>query len=182
MAIYKEKEVCEALNLPSIPKREWDGEKSFKTGVAVVTLDKNNERFAYAVATFDNERDEKPRIVKVFGNEQFFGIDKIFIVPDYMDNDIENMDLDDASKDAAQRLLEQAEELENEGVESIDDAKMPENEYFFDFINSDEEGRAYIKDYNKRNKVRGKLPDTHDAIVMRLSVIYNEQQNKNKKR
>lgn len=179
--IEKEQEVCQALNLPSIPKKKWDGKKSFKTGVAVVSLGAMDDAvLAYAVATFDAERgDEKPRITKVFTTEQFFDIKEIYIVPDYMDDDVENMDLDDESKAAAQRLLDEAKELE--GSDSHDD-ELPKNEYFFDHVHNDDEAVAFIKSYNKTNKVRGKLPQTHDQIIMRLSVIYYEQKNKTKKK
>ena len=89
------------------------------------------------------------------------------------------MDLDDESKQAAQRLLDEANELESMGIES--EITMPENEYFFDQIHDDEQAQAFIKDYNRRNKLRGKVPTTHDALIMRLSVIYSEMNKKTKK-
>lgn len=170
--------VCRELNIPSIPKKKWDGEKSFKSGVAV--LEMQDCRKVYAIATFDNENDKEPRIIKVFTLEQFSNISDIFVVPDYMDNDVENMDLDDESKAAAQAMLEEAKELENESTKNK--AKdLPKNEYFFDHITNDEQAAAYIKDYNKRNKIKGRVPNTHDGLVMRLSVIYSETNNKKKK-
>ena len=127
----------------------------------------------YAVATFDTEKDVTPRIVKVFSQERFTVIDKIFIVPEYMDvDDIQNADLDEESKKRAADLAEEAKEIEDEGVEK--ETALPENEYFFDCIHSDEEARAYIEAYNKSNKIRGRVPKTHDGLVMRLSVIYAE--------
>lgn len=179
--IEKEQEVCQALNLPTIPKKKWDGQKSFKTGVAVVSLGEMDDAvLAYAVATFDAERgDEKPRITKVFTTEQFFDIKEIYIVPDYMDDDVENMDLDDESKAAAQRLLDEAKELE--GSDSHDD-ELPKNEYFFDHVHNDDEAVAFIKSYNSTNKIRGgKVPTTHERIIMRLSVIYSELNSKSQK-
>lgn len=176
--ILYEQQVCDQLNIPSIPKKEWDGKSSFKYGVAVLDL---VDRQAYAVATFNNEKDEEPRIIKVFTLEQFNGISKVYIVPDYMDDNVDNMDLDDESKQAAKALLEEAAELENEG--SGDDAtQIPENEYFFDHIHNDDEAAAFIKDYNKRNRIKGRVPTNHDALVMRLSVIYSETENKKNKK
>ena len=176
--VLNEDLVCKALNIPSIPKKEWDGKKSFKRGVAI--LDMADERRSYAVATFNSEKDITPRIVKVFTLEQFKGISKIFVIPDYMDDDVDNMDLDDASKRAAKSLLEEAKELENEGVDT--NQELPENEYFFDHIHNDDEAMAFIKDYNKRNRIKGRVPTNHDKIVMRLSVIYSETNSKKSKK
>lgn len=177
--INYENAVCGALNIPAIPKKEWDGKKSFKKGVAV--LDVGDGMQSYAIATFDNEKDKEPRIIKVFALEQFKSISKVLVVPDYMDDDVESMDLDDESKAAAQAMLEEAQELENDGKDA-QAAELPENEYFFDHITNDEQAAAYIKDYNKRNKIKGRVPNTHDGLVMRLSVIYSETNNKKKKK
>lgn len=177
--ILFEQQVCTKLNIPSIPKREWDCKSSFKFGVAVVGLD--GDRQAYAIATFDNKKDSEPRIIKVFTLEQFNSISKVFIVPDYMDDDVDKMDLDDESKRAAKALLEEAAELENEGSDD-ETAPMPENEYFFDHIHNDDEAAAFIKDFNKRNRIKGRVPTSHDGLVMRLSVIYSETQNKKSKK
>ena len=175
--IYYEDFVCKALGLPAIPKKEWDGTKSFKVGVGVIEMADGSE--CYGVVTFDSEKDEKPRVTKVFTLEQFVGVKQVFVVPEYMDEDVEHMDLDDESKEAAKRLLEEAKELENEGVETNDE--LPKNEYFFDNVTNDEEAAAFIKDYNKRNRIKGRVQTTHDALVMRLSVIYSEMNNKRKK-
>lgn len=170
-----EKEICEALRLPSIPKKEWDGKSGFRNCVAVVDMLLGEQ--AYAVASFDPEKDEKPRIVRVFSQEQFADITKVFIVPEYMDvEDIKNADLDEESKKRAEELAKEAKEVENEGVE--EEVKMPDNEYFFDHITNDEEARAYIEAYNKTNKLRARVPKTHEGLVMRLSVIYSETNKK----
>lgn len=173
-----EKEVIEYLNLPSLPKKEWDGKTSFGRGVAVVGL--RGEREAYAVATFDSEKDKEPRIIKVFGGEPFDGIKAVFVVPAYMskESDVDGMDLDEESKKKAREILKEAEEVESEGVE--EKSFLPvDKEYYFDNIHNDEEGRAFIEAYNKRNKIRkGKVPNTHTGIVMRLAVIYSEMNKK----
>lgn len=170
-----EKEICEFLRLPSIPKKGWNGQTSFKNCVAVVKTLSGFE--AYTVASFDAEKDEKPRVVKAFGQEQFGSVEKVYVVPEYMDvDDIKNTDLDEESKKHAEELAKEAEEIENEGVE--EDVKEPENEYFFDHITNDEEARAYIEAYNKANKLRARVPKTHEGLIMRLSVIYSETNKK----
>ena len=173
-----ESEILDWLNLPSIPKKKWDGKTSFKVGVAVIELQYGAQ--AYAVATFDSDSDSEPRVKKVFSLEQFIKVSKIFVVPSYMDEDIEKMDLDEQSKQAAQSLLDEAHELENEGIE--EKIEMPKNEYFFDTIHNDEEAMAFIKSYNKANRIKGRIPRDHETIVMKLSVIWSNLQNKNNKK
>jgi hypothetical protein len=178
MGIIFEKEVCNYLNIPSIPLKEWNKKDSFKDGVAITKLLLGD--LAYAVCTFNADTDKEPRIKKVFAEERFSGIDKIFVVPSYMDtNDIENADLDEQSKEAAERLAQETEELA-ETPENEEKVEMPENEYFFDQIHNDDEAIAFITAYNHDNNIRGAVPSKHETIVMRLGVIYNELQKKNK--
>lgn len=172
--ILFEKEVCNYLNIPSIPLKEWNKKDSFKDGVAVTKLLLGD--LAYAVCTFNADTDKEPRIKKVFAEERFSGIDKIFVVPSYMDTkDIENADLDEQSKEAAERLAKETEELtetpENDEEEKVN---MPKNEYFFDHIHNDEEAIAFITAYNRDNNIRGAVPSKHETIVMRLGVIFND--------
>lgn len=173
--IYFENEICKELRLPSIPKKKWDKKSSFKNSVAVTKTISGIE--AYAIASFDSEKDEKPRIVKVFSQEPFNEVGDIFIVPHYMDiEDIKNADLDDESKKHAEELSNEAKEIEENGVSEA--VKEPENEYWFDHIHSDEEAEAFIASYNKTNKLRARVPKTHEGLVMRLSVIYAETNKK----
>ena len=167
MGIRFEKEVCQYLSLPSIPLKEWNGKSSFKYGVAVTKLLLGD--LAYAVCTFNADTDKEPRIKKVFAEERFSGIDKIFVVPSYMDTkDIENADLDEQSKEAAERLAQETEEL----------AETPENEYFFDHIHNDDEAIAFITAYNRDNNIRGAVPSKHETLLMRLGVIFNDMKKK----
>jgi len=167
-----EKEVCEYLNLPKLPIKEWDGESGFEKGVAV--LEKKFGDKAYAVSSFNPQNENKPRIVKVFDCEQFINIEKIFVVPEYMETDVQDADLDEESKKKAEELAKEAEEVENDGTPQI---KLPDNPYFFDFIHNDDEAIAYIDAYNKKNKIQGgKLPKKHESILNRLLVIYTEMQ------
>ena len=172
MEILFEKQAVAYLGLPSLPKKEFDGKTSFNKGVAVITL--FDDREAYAIAKFDADKDEKPRIVKVFSQEPFKAVGKVFVVPNYMstEEEVKTMDLDEQSKKKAEQILEEAREIENEGVAEKTDE--PENEYYFDHIHNDEEGRAFIQAYNSKNKIRGKVPKTHEGIIMRLAVIYND--------
>jgi hypothetical protein len=165
-----EKEVCSYLNIPSLPKKEWDGKSSFKNAVATIKL--GGSRLAYAVASYDEAKDNAPRVVKSFMTEPFYGIDKVFVVPSYMETDVDNMDLDEQSKKAAEDLKKEAEELENQGAEET--TEVPENEYCFDHIHNDEEAIAFIEAYNRENNIKGAIPKKHESIIARLTVIYAE--------
>ena len=176
--IQNEKEIISYLNLPSIPKKPWDGKKSFKNGIAVTKLISGEQ--AYAVASFDSERDETPRITKVFTLEQYNDFDVVAVVPDYMDVDnVEKWDVDEESKKAAQRLVDEGREIEEEGVEQ---PELPENEYCFSHIHNDEEGIAYIRAWNKEHGIKSKkLPKNHDAIVTKLAAMWMDAQKNLKK-
>ena len=165
-----EKEVCSYLNIPSLPKKEWDGKSSFKNAVATIKL--GGSRLASAVASYDESKDDAPRVVKSFMTEPFYGIDKIFVVPSYMDTDVDNMDLDEQSKKAAEDLKKEADELEKQGADET--MEVPENEYCFDHIHNDEEAIAFIEAYNRENNIKGAIPKKHESIIARLTVIYAE--------
>ena len=174
-----EKEVIAYLNLPSIPRKEWNQIDSFQSGVAVVNMPLGRQ--AYAVCTFNKDEDKEPRIKKVFGIEPFTGIEKVFVVPSYMDNDTTEVDLDAESKKRAEQLAAEAQELENNGVvdEAVKEAdKLPE--WIFDEIHNMSEAQAWLKQYNIRNGIRkGKIPTNEETIKMRLYNIY--MSNKNRK-
>lgn len=182
--ILFEEEVLDKLKLPSIPLKKWNGKDSFKEGVAVITL--MSGYLAYAVASFNAEEDKEPRITKVFTLEPFSGVKDIFVVPSYMDSveDVEDMDLDNESKEAALRLAEEAQELEEEGVESDEMKEMKElPEWVFDNIHNAEEAAAFIKAYNHKNKINGgRLPKDEEALKLRLITIHEEikKNNENK--
>lgn len=174
-----EKEVIQHLNLPSIPKREWDGKSSFSKGVALLSL--RSEREAYAVASFDADVDKKPNIVKVFGIEPFVNIKKVFVVPAYMttEEEIKDMDLDEQSKKKVQQVLGEAKEIENEGTKEENPMeKLPE--WIFPEIENKEQAVAWLKNFQSRNKQKGRIPTTDENIKLRLFSIYSELQNKQK--
>ena len=177
--IQFEKEIINYLNVPNIPKRVWDGLSSFQDGVAVVNLSLGRQ--AYAVCTFCKETDKEPRIKKVFGIEPFSGIEKVFVVPAYMDNNTVDADLDSESKKRAEQLAEEAKELENQGTvdEAVEAAnKLPE--WIFPEIQNIEQAQAYLREFNRMNGIKkGKIPSNEETIKMRLYNIY--MSNKNRK-
>lgn len=177
MQVLFEKEICDYLSLPSIPKKAWDGKTSFEKGVATVKL--SFDRLAYAVCKYDSVKDVTPRVVKVFASERFGDIVDVFVVPSYMNTELDNADLDEKSKEKAKELLSEAKELENAIVkENV--IMEPENEWVFDEIHNKEEAMAWIKSYNQRNKIRGHLPENEDTIKMRLLAIRSELEKKTK--
>lgn len=173
-----EKEVVEYLNIPNIPKKEWNQQDSFQDGVAVVGLSLGRQ--AYAVCTFNKDEDREPRIKKVFGIEPFTSIEKILVVPAYMDNDTTDADLDAESKKRAEQLAAEAKELENAGTveEAVEKAnELPE--WIFDEIHNREEAIAWLKQYNIANKIKkGKVPTNEETIKLRLYNIYMSQKKK----
>ena len=175
--ILFEKEVCAKLRIPSIPKREWDGKSSFQTGVAVVGLRTNRD--AYAIATFDNENDKIPRVTKVFSDEPFGIIRKVFIVPEYMEvEDVDTLDLDETSKANAASLAREAHTIEIEGTDDEDEYKnLPE--WVFDAITNKEEAIAWLAAYRKQNKIRGKMPKNEDTIKSCLLAAYADLKKRN---
>ena len=179
MEVLYEESVIAYLNLPSIPKKEWNGKSSFDKGVAVVEL--YGSREAYAVASYDENKDSEPRIIKAFAQEPFSGIKKIFVVPNYMvtEEDVEKMDLDEESKKKATSVLKEAKEIENEGTGNEEDelAKLPE--WIFPHITNREEAEAFVRSYRQRNKIKGKVPQSDDNLKAYLYVIYKNTQGKN---
>lgn len=174
--IQNELEVCQYLNIPSIPKKEWDCKANFKYGVAIV----NNVdgRQSYGVVTYNAEKDEKPRIVKIFTMIPFTDIEKVFVVPNYMDTNVEKMDLDEESKKKAEILVKEAKEYEMDGVENAKETKMEDlPEWIFAEINNKEEAQAWLRQYNKINKIKkGKVPSNEETLKLRLYAIYKEQE------
>lgn len=179
--IQFEKELLAYLNLPSIPLKEWNGDlTSFEKGVAVLEL--RGERLAYAVCKFDpSNGDKQPRVVKTFGIEPFVKINKVFIVPNYMSNieDVKDMDLDEQSKKKAEQILKEAQELETEGTK---DENPMENlpEWIFEEIHSKQEAEAWLRNFQSRNKQKGRIPTTDENIKLRLYSIYTELHKKMK--
>lgn len=179
--IQFEKELLAYLNLPSMPLKEWkDGDAPFEKGVAVIEL--RGDRIAYAVCKYEpSNGDKQPRIVKAFGIEPFIKINKILVVPNYMSTveDVKDMDLDEQSKKKAKQILEEAKELENEGTKEENPMdKLPE--WIFPEIESREQAVAWLRNFQSRNKQKGRIPTTDENIKLRLYAIYSELQKKQK--
>lgn len=173
--IQFEKEIIDFLGLPSIPRKEWDGTTPFDKGVAVLKLQDGEQ--AYAVCGFSNE---KANVTKVFGATPFTRVEKIFVVPNYMPtvDDVKDMDLDDKSKKQAEVILREAQEIVEDNTPT--EIAFSENEYIFENIHNDEEATAFIEAYNRRNHIKGRIPTSHDTIIMRLMTI-NAELNKKQK-
>lgn len=181
MNVFFEKEVITYLNLPSIPKKEWDGTSSFSKGVALLEL--KGDREAYAIASFESVKDKTPNVVKVFGIEQFVRVKKIFVVPSYMstEEEIKDMDLDEQSKKKVKQVLDEVNEIENDGVKPDTPTMDDLPEWIFSEIHSKQEAEAWLRNWNYRNKIkRGKIPTTEENIKLRLFSIYSELQKKQK--
>ena len=150
--IKYEQEVINLLGIPNVPKKEWDGLTSFKKGVAILEMQHGDE--CYAIASYDDSKETKPRVVKVFDNEPFVNIKTIFVVPEYMTTieEIEDFDVDEKSKEVAMNVLKEAKSVENEDTDD-NIINNSSNEYFFDFITNDEEAKACIASYNIKNKI-----------------------------
>ena len=177
--LYTE-EICKYLTLPSIPKKEWDGKKSFKHGVAVTRLCLGG--LAYAACSYDEERDKEPRIVKTFAEEPFFGVQSIFVVPDYMDTDVTNMDLDEDSKEAALRMVQEGDEIIQEDTSDDDMSEMERlPEWVFPEITNKEEAKAWLQQYNSSNRIKGRIPNNDETLKLRLMNIYYANKDKQKK-
>ncbi len=175
--VQNEQEVIRYLNIPSIPKKQWDGVKSFTKAVAILYLVDGGK--SYAVASFDSNTDKAPRITKVFTLEPYKDWEIVGVVPEYMNqDDIDKWDVPQESIAAAKQIISEVEEMENEGV--IDEmAQAPNNEYCYDFITNDEEAQAYIRSWNKQHGIRGRAPKSHDGIITKLTAMWM-QDNKNK--
>lgn len=168
MNILYEKEIVEYLNIPNIPKKEWDGVKPFKNACGVLQTMWGG--LTYAVLGF-SDKANAAYVKKVFGEEPFVAINAIYPVPDYMDLEgIENWDLDEDSKKAAKSLASEA--LENE---SVLEEQETYSEWFFDEIHNIDEARAWVTNYKRTNKIRGIAPKSEDALKNYLYVIYKNQ-------
>lgn len=164
-----EKEILDFLNCPSIPKKEWDGQKPFKNACGVI--ESKNGIKCYAVLGF-SDKANAAYVKKVFGEEPILKILKIYPIPDYMDiNDIEKWDLDEESKNAAKTLADEALEIESENVKS----EEPTNEWIFDEIHNVDEARAFVASYRKRNKMRGKPIKDEESLKNFLYVMWKNQ-------
>lgn len=165
-----EKEMLSFLNIPKVPKKEWDGKTPFKSGVGVANT-KVGEAFV-VVGYSENENGDNIKILKVFGLEPIIEITKVYPVPDYMDlKSIESWDVDEKSKNAALEIASEVAEMESEEEKPQEQF----SEWFFDEIHNIEEARAWVAAYRKRNRVKGNMPKSEEALKNYLYVLFKNQ-------
>lgn len=177
-----EKEVCAYLGLPSIPKRAWDGESPFEKGVAIVETGDGKQCYCACTCRVLDNGGYAAEVSKVFSLVPFVKVTDVFVVPNYMStvDDVAEMDLDDASKKKAEQLLQEAAELSGD-MEEDDVPKIESlSEWIFPEISNKDEAQAWLRQYNKRNRIRAKVPSSTETIKLRLYSIYMEQYNKTK--
>ncbi len=100
-----------------------------------------------------------------------------------MDTDVASMDLDEASKEAAERLAQEAKELvaEESGEDNETEREMNAlPEWVFDNIHNIEEAQAFVQSWNAKNKIKGRVPQNEETLKLRLLTIYNTMKEKNK--
>ena len=164
-----ENKICQFLGIPAIPKKKWDKETQFDNGVAIIKRVTGDED--YAVCSFNSTIDENVRITKDFGFEPFVEIIEVYPVPAYMEDNIENMQLDEESKMAMEVLLEEKKEIVNKNVEK---PKVDVYEWGYPFIKNQKEAEAYLA----KNNTRGRIPTNKITLQNKLRLMYREEQNK----
>lgn len=166
------KQVLLTLQIPSLPKRTWDGESEFNKGICLVRRMSGREN--YAICRFNKDLDERPKVIQDFSLETFVEVLTCYPIPDYAETDIENMQFDsEDSKEAMQELLEEKEEEVMKGVNKEEEV-LPE--WIYPFIKTQAEAIAYLKSKKVRNA--HSLKDA-DAIKAKLYVMYmDEKENK----
>lgn len=179
-----EQEVCKYLGLPSIPKREWDGETMFEKGVAIIETKEGKQCYCACTCRVLSNGHCAAEVSKVFCLEPFVKIISVFVVPNYMStiDDVAEMDLDEASKKKVEQMLQEAAELSGENGEEDNTPKIEDlPEWIFPEIKSKDEAQAWLRQYNKSNKIRAnRVPSSEETLKLRLYSIYMEQYNKTK--
>lgn len=171
MEDYKfKKEVLKELNSP-MPKKKWDGKTPFDKGIAVIERVTGEKTHALCAC----KDGEHVNIIKDFTYIPFKKILEVYPSLPYMEDDMNNMDIEDEdSKEAMEGLLKEKEDI-------VNDNKEPEDmggEWGFDFIHDKEEALAFLKEKTPK----GRLPQQEEVIKAKLKAMYHDQQvEKNKK-
>lgn len=168
--IKNEKEVIGFIKCP-IPKKQWDKESSFTTGVAIVRRITDEED--YAVCSFNKETDDNVKIIKDFGLSPFIEIVNVFPIPEYMEDNISDMDLDEESKAAVEQLIGEKQEAINKDVKKKESVAY---EWGYDFINNKQEAVAFLK----TKQAKGRIPVNEDVLKAKLREMYHSEQKKRK--
>lgn len=164
------KECLVYLQIPSLPKKTWDGESEFNKGIALV--ERISKKQDYVICRYLPEKDMNVRVTKDFSGEPFIKVIECYPMPDYADVEIETMQLDEKSKEAMEALIEERNEKVNEDVPEEDD-KLPD--WIFPFINNAAEAIAYLK--SQGVKVSAALK-SEEKIKAKLYVLYQDKKGK----
>lgn len=160
------------LQIPSLPKKTWDKVSEFNKGVCLVRRIDGTEN--YAICRYNKEKDEAVKVVKDFCLATFTEILECYPVPDFVEADIESMDLDEANKMAMEELLEERQEAIMEDVK-VEEEKLPE--WIYPFISNREEALAFLKSKRIRNAHSLK---SDEAVKAKLYLVYEDEKKKNK--
>lgn len=159
-----------ALTLPSLPKKEWDGESPFTK--AVCMIERISGHLSYVIGKYIEET-KQVKIIQDFEMGTIKTILRVYPVPDYLDSNVDNMDFEDEdSREAMEELLSQSEEQVMEDVEP--EEKL--SEWVFPHINNKEEAIAYLRRYKVQSAHLLKDPD---AIKAKLFILWEDQKKKN---
>jgi hypothetical protein len=161
------KECLIYLQIPSLPKKEWDGESEFNKGIGLV--ERISKKQDYVICRYIPEKDMCVRVIKDFSGEPFLKVLECYPMPDYADVEIDSMQLDEQSKAAMEMLIEERNEKISEDVQD-EDEKLPD--WIFPFINNKEEAVAYLK--SQGVKVPAALK-SEDKIKAKLYVLYQDK-------
>jgi len=167
-------ETIDMLRIPSIPKKEWDGKSPFDRGIAQITTMFGSRE--YAICSFNPERDDKPRIVKIFGGLRFTSVDKIWPIPDYMDDDIRKMEFaDEESRTSMSVMLQEKEQMVNANAKDEDGG----GEWGYPIIHTTKQAVAYLKAKHPKDGI----PSDPEVLKAKLKAMYNaERHNKSHKK
>ena len=99
-----------------------------------------------------------------------------------MDTDVTNMDLDEESKEAALRMVQEGDEIIQEDTSDDDMSEMERlPEWVFPEITNKEEAKAWLQQYNSSNRIKGRIPNNDETLKLRLMNIYYANKDKKKK-
>jgi len=160
-------DVCKHLNIPKLPKKEWDGTTPFDNGVALIKRVYGNED--YAVCRYDPDKNIKPTVKKDFGTEPFIEILNVWPIPDYMDANVDDMDLDEDSKENMKSLLDEKEEESTQTLVTVEDPLEKLPEWIYENVHNIQEAQAIIRQYGK---AKGKISSNEDVLKSKLYDLY----------
>lgn len=161
-------ETIDLLRIPSIPKKEWDGKTPFDRGMAQITTMLGSKE--YAVCSFDPKKGDTLRVVKRFGGLQFTAVDKVWPVPDYMDDDIGKMEFDnEESMTSMSVILQEKEQMVNADADDEDEG----GEWGYPIIHTMKQAVAYLR----AKRPKDGIPSDPEVLKAKLKAMYNAERN-----